>query len=301
MLVEAGGVAYALLLDSIDNILIPSASQIQEFEGKQVLCWQENMVGLRNLGELMTYNGYIPNGNNYNQLHSTKTGMMKKPVLFLRRNQNILGLEVDQIFGEQELVIRPLGSAIAPPKYVYGCSSLANGNLILVIDGTLLVESSEMQATLLPSNKSSWLISGHSTPSTPLLSASTSETYKLPKVVLVVDDAISLRQTLTLTLQKSGYQVVQAQNGIEALEQLQLHPQVHIIISDLEMPRMNGFELLSNLRQNPNFAHIPLVVLTSRSAEKHRQLSLELGAAAYITKPYLEHEFLSTIENLVSN
>jgi len=301
MLVEAGGVAYALLLDSIDNILIPSASQIQEFEGKQVLCWQENMVGLRNLGELMTYNGYIPNGNNYNQLHSTKTEMMKKPVLFLRRNQNILGLEVDQIFGEQELVIRPLGSAIAPPKYVYGCSSLANGNLILVIDGTLLVESSEMQATLLPSNKSSWLISGHSTPSTPLLSASTSETYKLPKVVLVVDDAISLRQTLTLTLQKSGYQVVQAQNGIEALEQLQLHPQVHIIISDLEMPRMNGFELLSNLRQNPNFAHIPLVVLTSRSAEKHRQLSLELGAAAYITKPYLEHEFLSTIENLVSN
>ena len=93
---------------------------------------------------------------------------------------------------------------------------------------------------------------------------------------------------------------IQAQNGVEALEQLQLHPEIAVIISDLEMPKMNGFELLSHIRQNPDFAKKPVMVLTSRSADKHRQLAYELGANSYLTKPYLEHEFLSTVESLAN-
>ncbi|BAZ32775.1 CheA signal transduction histidine kinase [Cylindrospermum sp. NIES-4074] len=324
MLVQAGGVVYAMLLDSIEKILIPSTQQIREFEGKKVLHWNtdedEQMISLRNFSELIYYSGSLVSSNALDTIPTTAdTGVMKNPVLLLRRNQGMLGLIVDQIIGEQELVIRPLGNAIAPPKYVYGCSSLANGSLILVIDGTLLLESNEMQATLdsraLPSasKKQALLMSSDAAATTPLLAASnpteTSKTQpsaylevtqKSPKVVLVVDDAISLRQTLSLTLQKSGYQVLQAQNGVEALEQLQLHREIEVVISDLEMPRMNGFELLSNIRQNPTFAKIPVVVLTSRSAEKHRQLAQELGATAYLTKPYLEHEFISMINELTS-
>jgi chemotaxis family two-component system sensor histidine kinase/response regulator PixL len=186
----------------------------------------------------------------------------------------------------------------------------------------LLVESSKLQQTTLdiralpiasPSNKKPLAISGDTFASTPLLTASTSTTTietqpsysqepdnKSPKVVLVVDDAISLRQTISLTLQKSGYQVIQAQNGVEALEKLQLYPEIQIVVSDLEMPRMNGFELLGNFRQYPHLTKIPVVILTSRSAEKHRQLAQELGAKAYLTKPYLEHEFLSTIKDLIN-
>ena len=121
------------------------------------------------------------------------------------------------------------------------------------------------------------------------------------KVILVVDDAISLRQTLSLTLQKSGYQVLQAENGVDALEKLEHHPEIQVVISDLEMPRMNGFELLSNIRQNPKLINKPVLVLTSRSAEKHRQLAQALGANAYLTKPYLENEFLSTVKDLISS
>lgn len=213
--------------------------------------------------------------------------------------------------------------AIAPPKYVYGCSSLANGNLILVIDGTLLLESKTSPAKLdiaaLPTGEQvqapALPMSGYNTAAMPLLSASEAvepeaeapappllqPSHKAGKVILVVDDAISLRRTLSLTLQKSGYQVIQAQNGVEAIEQLQRHPEIQLIVSDLEMPRMNGFELLSHLRQNDTYANIPIVVLTSRSAEKHRQLAQELGANAYFTKPYLEHDFLSTLEELVES
>ncbi len=328
MLVQAKGVVYGLLLDSIEKILIPSEQQIKEIEGKKVLHWNtdndETMVSLRQLGKLINYNdSFFNSATPYNTSNTHDPSVAKNPVLLLRRNQGKIALEVDQIIGEQELVVRPLGNAIAPPKYIYGCSSLANGNLILIIDASLLVKSSEIQQTTLDimalpvassSNKKALPISGHTFSSTPLLAASTSTTTietqasysqepdnKSPKVVLVVDDAISLRQTLSLTLQKSGYQVIQAQNGVEALEKLQLHPEIQVVVSDLEMPRMNGFELLSNFRQYPNLGKIPVVILTSRSAEKHRQLAQELGAKAYLTKPFLEHEFISKIKELINS
>jgi two-component system, chemotaxis family, sensor histidine kinase and response regulator PixL len=323
MLVQAGGVIYALLQDSIEKIVIPSAQQIKEFEGKQFLHWrtddEELMVSLQKLEELMYYNGAVLSTNNLQNLRdNSEAGIVKNPILLLRRHQGMVGIEVDQIIGEQELVIRPLGSSITPPKYVYGCSSLANGNLILIIDGTLLIDTKEMQATLdvmrlpmipPPVNQQSLPMSEDNITSIPLitatntqrqLTANVSGNSKLPLVILVVDDAISLRQTLSLTLQKSGYQVLQAQNGVEALEQLQLHPEIAVVISDLEMPKMNGFELLSHIRQSPDFAKKPVIVLTSRSADKHRQLAYELGANSYLTKPYLEHEFLSTVESLAN-
>lgn len=320
MLVQAGGAIYALLLDSIEKILISSSEQIKEFEGKKVLHWNtgkdERMVSLRKLSELISYNNSFASGNiSHNHPRNYDTVVKSNPVLLLRRNQEILGLEVEQIIGEQELVIRPLGNAIAPPKYVYGCSSLANGTLILVIDSALLLQSGEMQATLdMMTQPTAHLLKKKALPSgltgstTPLLNPSaaskqpsqlTSNNNSL-KVILVVDDAISLRQTLSLTLQKSGYQVLQAENGVDALEKLEQHPEIQIVISDLEMPRMNGFELLSNIRQNPKLIKKSVVVLTSRSAEKHRQLAQALGANAYLTKPYLENEFLSTVEGLIS-
>jgi two-component system, chemotaxis family, sensor histidine kinase and response regulator PixL len=321
MLVQAGGVVYALLLESIEKILISSTQNIKEFEGNKILHLNigkdEVMVGLHQLSELMHYKGSRFSSTSLPNIPSNSdTEVMKNPVLLLRRKQGVFALEVDQIIGEQELVIRPLGNAVAPPKYVYGCSNLANGNLILVIDGALLLESHEMPEKLdiaaLPidiySNNKALPILGNIVPLTPLLPAannievpsiqSLDRHNKLLKAVLVVDDAISLRQTLSLTLQKSGYQVIQAQNGIEALEKLQRHPEIQVVISDLEMPRMNGFELLGNLHQNPKFAKMPVVILTSRSAEKHRNLAQELGAKAYLTKPYLEHEFISIVEDL---
>ncbi|AFZ00037.1 hybrid sensor histidine kinase/response regulator [Calothrix sp. PCC 6303] len=314
MIVQADGVVYALLLDSIEKILLSFPEQIKEFEGRKALFWNDgkenSMVALRNLSEFMNYNCAFTNSASI----SSKTmmqdsGEMVNPILMLRRNHEIMAIEVDQIIGEQELVIRPLGNAIAPPKYVYGCTSLANGNLVLVIDGSLLLETQGMQAKL-----DKMALSGSSLNKTkslasaamPLLPASSVESEsnhfaKSSRTILVVDDAISLRQTISLTLQKAGYTILQAQNGVEALEQLQRHPEVKLIVSDLEMPRMNGFELLSNIRQHPSICQKPVVVLTSRSSEKHRKLAEALGANAYMTKPYLENEFLSTVDGLTKN
>ncbi|MEA5573311.1 hybrid sensor histidine kinase/response regulator [Calothrix sp. UHCC 0171] len=308
MIVQAGGAIYALLLDSIAKILLPANQQIKEFDGKKVIYWKtdkdERMIGLRNLADLIHYGGSFVANTSINNKITPSNQKKAHPVLVLQRNQEIIALEVDQIVGEQELVIHPLGSAIAPPKYVYGCTSLANGSLILVIDGLLLTQTSKMQTSLdvatLPVSSTS----------TPLLSYAdfdgTAETEvdtkvkQATKTILVVDDAISLRQTVSLTLEKAGYQVIQAQHGIEALEKLQHHPEIQLIISDLEMPCMSGLELLSKIRQNSSLSKKPIIILTSRSAEKHQKLAEGLGANAYVTKPYLENEFLVIINDLIN-
>jgi CheY-like chemotaxis protein len=104
---------------------------------------------------------------------------------------------------------------------------------------------------------------------------------------------------LTLTLQTAGYQVLQAKDGYEALEQLRVHTGVELVICDIEMPRMNGFEFLKHRQQDSALGTIPVIILTSRSGEKHRLIATELGATSYITKPFLEHQLLGTVNNVM--
>jgi CheY-like chemotaxis protein len=117
--------------------------------------------------------------------------------------------------------------------------------------------------------------------------------------ILLVDDSITLRQTLALTLQKAGYQVLQAKDGYEAIEQLQRHNGIQLVICDIEMPRMNGFEFLRYRQQDPTLTNIPVMILTSRSGEKHRLIASELGATDYITKPFLERKLIEKVAEVL--
>lgn len=116
--------------------------------------------------------------------------------------------------------------------------------------------------------------------------------------VLVIEDSAVQRQSLVLTLQKAGYQVLQAVNGQEGITQLHQHTEVDLVISDIEMPQMNGFEFLEHCRQNDRLSRIPVVMVTTRSGQKHRQLAQTLGAKAYLTKPYSEQDLLTTVAEL---
>jgi two-component system, chemotaxis family, sensor histidine kinase and response regulator PixL len=211
---------------------------------------------------------------------------------------------VDQILGEQELVIRPISHAIASPNYIYGCSILADGQLTLVVDGAALVHHGDRQSAIAPQ-----IYIKEDIEKEPIQLDSISIEPPAPpepksapaaKRVLVIDDSVTVRQTLSLTLKKAGYQVLQAQDGLDAIAQLQQHSNIHLITCDLEMPRLNGFEFLMRYKKEFSAA-VPVTMLTSRSSEKHRQLALQLGASAYLTKPYTEHELLSTLTNLSSN
>ena len=302
MLTEAAGMTYAILIDAIARIILPTSSQVQIFDGQKVLHWQtENgveMIPVRRLSELIEYPRTIA------KMAHTESSL-NNPILLLRRQEGLIGLEVDRVLGEQELVIRPLGSAIIPPRYIYGCSVLKDSSLTLVIDGVALLKDSKyrhnsvsQRAFLADVSVSQKSLPSNSEAPQQLPPASSSSS--IPQTLLVVDDSSSLRKTIAMSLEKVCHSVIQADNGINALTELKKSGEVELVVCDLEMPLMNGFQFLKALRQNPDNDHIPVIILTSRDSEKHRKLALELGASAYLVKPCPEHELIATINRITT-
>lgn len=212
------------------------------------------------------------------------------PLLLVSSGEKTIAVEVDQILSEQELVIKPFGKGVASPSYIYGCTIQGDGSMLPVVDGLVLVSRLLQQSggsvggTFEPSK------SGYAKPPVTVVQQEAA-------TILVVDDSLTTRQTLALTLKKAGYRIIQAGDGREALDKLKQESGIDAIFSDVEMPRMNGFEFLSQCRQDPTYADIPIIMLTSRSGEKHRSLAKLLKATAYLTKPYLEQDLLKTLQS----
>jgi two-component system, chemotaxis family, sensor histidine kinase and response regulator PixL len=230
---------------------------------------------------------------------------LNNPILLLRRQNGFVGLEVDQVLGEQELVIRPLGSAIIPPRYVYGCSVLKDSSFTLVIDGAMLLKDSQYRSNTM-SQKA--FLGGTSFQALPSATTqqlpparSTTLTAIMPQTILVIDDSNSLRRTIALSLEKVCQQVLQADNGINALTELKKSGKVEFVVCDLEMPLMNGFQFLKAAKNTPEYKDLPIVILTSRDSDKHRQLAMELGASAYLVKPCPEQELIGTITQIMQS
>ena len=128
---------------------------------------------------------------------------------------------------------------------------------------------------------------------------SQTESVQQEPMVLVVDDSITVRELLSMSFNKLGYRVEQARDGQEAWDKLRGGLVCDMIFSDIEMPRMNGLELLSNLHKDESLRSIPVAMLTSRGADKHRQIANDLGAKAYLTKPYTEKDLMDVAQHLI--
>jgi CheY-like chemotaxis protein len=122
---------------------------------------------------------------------------------------------------------------------------------------------------------------------------------KTEPTVLIVDDSITVRELLSMTFNKVGYRVEQARDGQEAWEKLRSGLPCDLVFCDIEMPRMDGLELLSRIQKDPNLSHLPIAMLTSRGADRHRQMAVQLGAKGYFTKPYLEEMLLDAAQRML--
>jgi two-component system, chemotaxis family, sensor histidine kinase and response regulator PixL len=296
-------VALALPADSVEEILTPQADQIKQSGAQQFLYWREQIVPTYRLSDLLSYACPLPDLSASKSLATAPTPQdWAAPVLIFRHEQQTFALEVDRLVTEQELVIKSFGSAIASPGYAYGCTILGDGSLVPVLDPNALLAFSLKQlqlATPVASVRSGKISSQSSLTRLPHKTPTVSEAIQAP-TILVVDDAVTLRRTLALSLERAGFRVLQARDGREAIAQFQKSRSVQLIVCDVEMPNMNGFEFLTHRRQDADLAAVPVVMLTSRSHEKHRWLAMQLGATAYFTKPYLEQEFLATLTKLVN-
>jgi two-component system, chemotaxis family, sensor histidine kinase and response regulator PixL len=314
LLCQAGDQIYALFANSIEEVLIPTTDQIRTWEGGKVLHWGKGastkLIPIYQLAKILNYSSSVTQSVVFGSGQSHLTQKKGIPLILIRCQDKLLALEVDQFIGEQELVIRPLGTMIVPPRYIYGSSVLADGRLTLVLDGSVLMECFSQQQTddHINSNLASTPLILTSRLEQPQLSSQTrvalpqspnSNKQRQKITILLVDDSITARQTLAFTLQKAGYVVLEAKDGYEAIEQLRHHTNIQLVFCDIEMPRMNGFEFLQNRQLDSTLADIPVVMVTSRSSEKHRHLAFQLGANAYITKPYLEHILLATLADIL--
>ena len=300
-----GSTSIALRSSSITEIIIPKPEQISQSGTQRLIHWQERQIPAYRLSDLLTYRCLVPEMLP-NQVAAAvpSPANWETPMLVFQGTKHTFALQVDRLVTEQDSVIKPFGIAIAPPSYTYGCTVASDGSLIPVIDGITLLEVLVNQGKIAPSRTSmtqesenGWEVEaiGRSQlkPKQPTIRMTQATT------VLIVDDAITSRRMLAISLERVGYRVLQVRDGQEALDQLRQTQSVHLIICDVEMPNMNGFEFLTQRRHDPALAKIPTVMLTSRSNDKHRRLAMQLGAVDYFTKPYLEQNFLGAIASYI--
>jgi two-component system, chemotaxis family, sensor histidine kinase and response regulator PixL len=180
-----------------------------------------------------------------------------------------------------------------PPGFT-GCTILGDGRIVPLVDAIELIRWIDGD-----------LASGNAIGS-PLDLLNKQPTETAPTVapvqrtrILIVDDSINVRRFVALTLEKAGYLVEQAKDGQEAIEKLQSGIQVQAVVCDVEMPRMDGYGFLSTVKGLAPFKHIPVLMLTSRSGDKHRKIAMNLGASGYFSKPFKEQELLASLTQFI--
>jgi chemosensory pili system protein ChpA (sensor histidine kinase/response regulator) len=205
------------------------------------------------------------------------------PLVIVRSAQQRVALHVDEVLGNQDVVVKNLGSQLSRVPGLAGMTLLASGAISLIYNPVAL-------ATFYGAQAQEWAQQAAS--SSPKIAALPDK--PAAPLVLVVDDSLTVRRVTQRLLTREGYRVTLAKDGLEALERLAEETPM-IVLSDIEMPRMDGFDLVRNIRMDARWRDIPIVMITSRIAQKHRDYAMELGVNHYLGKPYSEDELLSLV------
>lgn len=209
-----------------------------------------------------------------------------KPLLIIQSSaaRKKVGIIVDEIISEQELILKPLPAFMHRPGITESAVD-GQGNVLLLIDIPELIVNYGAAT-------------GHSEPDEDVTSQPVQSTHTVPKILLA-DDSAYLRQRVLQALQREHYEVMEARDGMEAVEQL-LENTPDIFLLDIEMPNLNGYDVLTVIREYPELARVKTIMLTSRTSEKHKQRARELGAQAYLPKPCPQEILLKTISELLA-
>jgi chemosensory pili system protein ChpA (sensor histidine kinase/response regulator) len=218
--------------------------------------------------------------------HSVEAVGRTRTVVVIRSAQKRIAVQVDEVLGNQEVVVKNLGPQLSRVPGLAGITLLASGAVALIYNPVAL-------ATLYGDPARHATLSSLQAPASAQPGAAADATPAAP-TILVVDDSLTVRRVTQRLLVREGYRVVLAKDGLDALERLaEERPQV--VLSDIEMPRMDGFDLVRNIRANPALRDLPVIMITSRIAQKHRDHAASLGVDHYMGKPYSEEDLLALI------
>ena len=218
-------------------------------------------------------------------------------VVVVRSAAQRIAMHVDEVLGNQEVVVKNLGPQLARLPGLAGMTVLASGAVILIYNPVALATVYGEQARQLTGRPGQGR-TGEAVPAGLPERGAELEPPLIP-LVLVVDDSITVRRVTQRLLQREGYRVALATDGLQALERLADEIPA-VVLSDIEMPRMDGFDLARNIRGDTRLKHLPIIMITSRIAVKHREHAKELGVDQYLGKPYSEEELLSLVRHYTS-
>ncbi|WP_295802548.1 Hpt domain-containing protein [uncultured Microbulbifer sp.] len=275
LMVKVGDDVFALPLNTIEGIVRLSPFELEHY-------YRAPEARFEYAGEPYEVN-YFGNLLQSNAQPKLNVEDMQLPVLLVRSDNTAMALQVDAIMGSREIVVKSLGPQFASVQGVSGATVTGDGTVVVILDAHALLR------------KHSALLAR---PEAPLLQQpqeiATREEPEVQKQVMVVDDSVTVRKVTTRFLEREGYSVTTAKDGQDAIIQLQdVMPDV--ILLDIEMPRMDGFEVARHIRSSNRLRDIPIIMITSRTGKKHRDHALSLGVNHYLGKPYQEEVLLSAI------
>jgi chemosensory pili system protein ChpA (sensor histidine kinase/response regulator) len=270
LMVQAGHVMYALPSTMVENVQQLKLGELEAAYQRQYIDWQGARYPLHHLARLL------------GDEEAEVVSLPHNAVLLLRSGEHRIAVHVDELHGNQEAVVKNIGPQLARLPGIAGATVSGSGKVILIINPIAFTQR------IVPARKAARPTA---------VEVAVEEVHKVP-VVMVVDDSLTVRKITGRLLARSGYQVMTAKDGVDALEQLtDVLPDVMLL--DIEMPRMDGFELTKRLRQDSRTKDLPIIMITSRTADKHRHYAMELGVNAYLGKPYQEEELLEDIARFI--
>ena len=244
---------------------------VESYQGKEpFFSYSDQEYLVRYLGSLL----------NVGQLNLSSEQKKWYPLLLVRAGEHRVALQVDGLLGNRQIVVKSVGPQISTIRWISGGTILGDGRVALIVDVTALVR----------------MDAAHTIPVRPTEDQEVQP--GLGRTVMVVDDSITVRKVTGRVLERHGMHVLTAKDGVDAVAQLQeSHPDLMLL--DIEMPRMDGYELARHMRNSEELRSIPIIMITSRSGEKHRNLAMELGVKRYLGKPYQEAELLNNIYSVL--
>ncbi len=276
----------AFPMDGVEDTLdIPVKNIQHDANGQSFISWRDTVLPFRPLKELLTFNRQISRGNVYG---GTRDDDMVS-VVVVRSANTLIALQIDLVLSEQEIVIKQFEGPAPKPIGVAGATVLGDGRIMPIADVLEIIDIFQGRIST-QTGGNSWQQKATPPDTSPA---------KIDPTVLIVDDSITVRELLSLTFNKAGYRVEQARDGQEAWDKLRSGLPCDIVFCDIEMPRCDGLELLSRIQKDSNLNHLPIAMLTSRGADKHRQIAAQLGASGYFTKPYLEEALLEAAARML--
>jgi chemosensory pili system protein ChpA (sensor histidine kinase/response regulator) len=287
LFVRCGSNHFALPLAVVEEIRRIRADEIEDVGGKLLTKVRDVVTEVVRLDSYLGLPPLEPI-NGYFRMVVANTG-----------NRQI-GLVVEEVLGKDEIVIKNLGEYLRRVKLFPGTTIAPDGSLILLIDLNRMVatEPNERRAIQASASAARVFAPGSTAVARGTIPIDAIDRVEQERVIVIADDSISVRKFVGRLLEKNGYRIKLAADGLEAAELVTQHG-CHLVITDLEMPRMTGYELMAQLRQSPSTRRIPVMVVTSRAGAKHRDRALKEGASAFLTKPVQEDQLLAAVEQLM--